>query len=345
MLPPSWKGEVQKTVEETANANREQRKAEQNNAAAQIAASIKILSDAQETQTSHEDRNDKKNRAISVVTLGLVFLTVIFTGLSWCAFRDQLSEMQKVYPHIKESADAAKTASDAALKQAAAAEKQASAMQGQLDEMTRVYAPIHQQADAATSAANTARDALTKAQRAFVFQKDIFYGDTTKNGKRIWRGAFRWENSGLTPTKNADVEFVCAGLPGATSVADPYAMLKLPNIASAIFKTSQTFPPKDPRVAGQCEFFNDELVKSQAHEITLYEIAQITYTDIFDINHVTRFCQYIYSIEGKVAEFGNILVTGTPCIRYNCADEECKKEDAEPNLSDERLKSFRPSSQ
>ena len=103
-------GEIEKTVEETTHTNSEQRKAQQDHAAGTIAAAIKALRDAQETQTSHEDRNDKRNRTINVITLFGVLLTVIFTGLSWCAFREQVNEMKLVYVPIKQTADATKAA-------------------------------------------------------------------------------------------------------------------------------------------------------------------------------------------------------------------------------------------
>jgi hypothetical protein len=108
MLPPSWKEEVQKAAEQAANADREQRQARINDAAANISAAIKTLSDAQNAQTGHEDRNQKINVRLNALTIFLVFLTVIFTGMSWWAFRDQLTEMRKVYDPISASANAAK---------------------------------------------------------------------------------------------------------------------------------------------------------------------------------------------------------------------------------------------
>jgi hypothetical protein len=110
MLPTSWKGEIEKTIEETTHTHSEQRKAQQDNAAATIAAAIKALRDAQEAQTSHEDRNDQKNRRINVTTLFLVFLTLIFAGLSWWAFYEQVNEMKLAYGPIKQTADATKAA-------------------------------------------------------------------------------------------------------------------------------------------------------------------------------------------------------------------------------------------
>jgi hypothetical protein len=107
MLPPLWKNEIEKTIEERANTDREQRETAQNDAAAKVAAAIKTLSDAQDAQTTSEDRNDKKNRAINITTLGLVFLTVIFTGLSWLAFRDQLRVFERTDKTLHETMVAA----------------------------------------------------------------------------------------------------------------------------------------------------------------------------------------------------------------------------------------------
>jgi hypothetical protein len=139
MLPPSWKSEVQKTVEETANADRENREAQNNDAAAKIAAAIDTLSNAQQTQTSHEDRNEKINVGMAILTIFLVFLTVVFTGLSWLAFREQLAEMKKVYGPVSDQADAAKKAAEATVKAADAATKQSENSDKALIESQRAW--------------------------------------------------------------------------------------------------------------------------------------------------------------------------------------------------------------
>lgn len=59
MLPSSWKREIKESIEEGGNADREQREAKANDAGAEIAAAIKTLADAQNTQTDHDDRNEK----------------------------------------------------------------------------------------------------------------------------------------------------------------------------------------------------------------------------------------------------------------------------------------------
>src|SRR5262249_45194766 len=128
MLPDSWKREIKEAVEETANADREQRQAKTREGATEIATAINALSQAQNTQTDHEDRHEKINVALAVITIFLVFLTVIFTGLSWWAFHGQLEEMKSASIQtnqiIKANADLAK----AATKQADAADKQATAL-------------------------------------------------------------------------------------------------------------------------------------------------------------------------------------------------------------------------
>lgn len=107
MLPPSWKGDIQKTVQEAGDAERQKREAEQTNAASRITTAIEALANAQATQTSHEDSHHKVNVGFNGVTIFLVFLTVIFTAASWYVFRNQLDEMKKVYEPIRQQAEVA----------------------------------------------------------------------------------------------------------------------------------------------------------------------------------------------------------------------------------------------
>jgi hypothetical protein len=129
-----------KAVNEGADDNSLQRKAEENDAGTKIAASIKTLSDAQSTQTAHEDRNESINVVLAAVTIFLVFSTVVFTGLSWWTFHNQLKEM-------KSSAEQTNKIIEANTKLAEAAAKQA---------------------DAASENAQTARDSYLASQRAWV---------------------------------------------------------------------------------------------------------------------------------------------------------------------------------
>jgi hypothetical protein len=209
----------------------------------------------------------------------------------------------------------------------------------QLTEMQKAYGPIKDSAIAATNSANTARDALLKAQRPFVYQKSVWYRAFIKDGKKLWRGIVEWENSGLTPTKIANFELVCPHLDiGKGIIADPYALKIIPNSVNNTIRVSAILAPKQTKFGGQCEFAADELLNAQNGTSTQYIIGQVTYTDIFDVTHITRYCEYIYHIGGDVAGFGNIEVSGNSCVRHNCADEECEKEDKEPNLPAEKLK-------
>jgi hypothetical protein len=97
MLPPSWKREVQKAVEETANASGERQKAENEKNTAEITAAIEGFVHAYSAQHNKPKRKDKIKRVLNVATVVLLFGTAIFTGLGWWIFRGQLGEMIRAY--------------------------------------------------------------------------------------------------------------------------------------------------------------------------------------------------------------------------------------------------------
>jgi hypothetical protein len=169
MLPHSWKCEIKESVEEATNTDREQRETAQNNAAANIAATIKTLSDAQNTQTTHEDRNQKINATLSGITIFFVFLTVIFTGLSWSAFRDQL--------HI---------------------------FSEQLDEMKKAYKPIEAQSKAASEATKIASDTLVAANRAWISPIGMGFDGVVEIGKEVEIYVL-YGNTGKEPARDINV--------------------------------------------------------------------------------------------------------------------------------------------
>lgn len=125
MLPPSWKTEVQETIKETANAERHEWQTQHNDAAAKIAAEIKTLSDAQNTQTEQQSSDDKKDRAINIATLVLVLLTVIFTFLTWRTLSGQLVEMKSAGEQTQKLIDANAKLVEASMQQAVAATENA----------------------------------------------------------------------------------------------------------------------------------------------------------------------------------------------------------------------------
>lgn len=136
----SWKRYATKAVNEGTNCNDLQRETKDNNAAAKIATAINALSDAQIAQTKSEDRNEQKDRAISVATLFLVLLTVVFTYLTWVTLSGQLKEMKSAGEQTKQIIEANGKLAEAASKQA----------------------------DAAAENAKTAHDSYVASQRAWV---------------------------------------------------------------------------------------------------------------------------------------------------------------------------------
>jgi hypothetical protein len=180
MLPPSWKSEVQKTIEETANADRQKREAEQNNAAAKVTAAINSLADAQKAQTSSEDSNEQKDRAINWVTLFLVFLTVIFTFLTWRTLSGQLREMKSAGEQTQKIIDTNAKLVEAATKQADATARAA---------------------DAATKQSENSDKALIESQRAWVGPTTTKVDGAIEIGKPVTIVA-EYLNSGRGPAIN-----------------------------------------------------------------------------------------------------------------------------------------------
>jgi len=87
-------------------------------------------------------------------------------------------------------------------------------------------------------------------------------------------------------------------------LVDPYALKKVPFIPKdKIIHVSTILGPKQSKFGGQCEFTPDDLVKIQNMVATQYIIAEVTYGDIFEQSHITRFCEIIIHISGNVPGF------------------------------------------
>ena len=217
---------------------------------------------------------------------------------------------------------------------------------GQREEMVKAYEPLRASAKAAEISAQAAKNALEKAQRPFLYEKEINFR-AFKKGDAIWWGAaVQWENTGNTPAVKADYELACPSLPsvpGKYMHSDPYLLkTKIPT-RQGIIKTSFLLGPQQKKFGGQCEFTSDEILAVQSLTRTQYFISQVRYIDIFGNSHITRYCEYVYSVEGNVSAGSNLIVANGPCIRHNCADEQCAKEDAEPDLTAQRLRELTPS--
>lgn len=117
-------------MENTDDAPQKEGEPDKNKKRASAAALIDAFVD--EYRADREQYNRRENHRVVREWLTIIFLFVAASAgiVQACIFIGQLHEMEKVYGPIKTSAEAAKSAADAAL-------KQAGIMQGQLDAMER----------------------------------------------------------------------------------------------------------------------------------------------------------------------------------------------------------------
>jgi hypothetical protein len=176
-------------------------------------------------------------------------------------------------------------------------------------------------------------------QRGFAYAKSIWWRPITQNEKLVWWGLIEWENSGNTPITPVDLELLCPSLPGGGElVADPYALKRVPQIAASSIHITVQIGPKQTKFGGQCTFSVEHFQLVQSRQMTQYVIGQARYVDIYGDAHVTRFCERVYNVKGILGVADpSIEVASIPCVRHNCTDDECTKEDAEANLPPEKL--------
>jgi hypothetical protein len=136
MLPPSWKGEIDKSIDEaTARyADAQDRSTEQGR---EIAARIEALTSELERYNSKQEADEPKKRTRENWTTGGLIATAIFTFALASFSLWQVVETRRAYGPIEKSADAARDAADAAKTAAGAASQQVITMQGQLAEMQK----------------------------------------------------------------------------------------------------------------------------------------------------------------------------------------------------------------
>jgi hypothetical protein len=184
---------------------------------------------------------------------------------------------------------------------------------------------------------------VRSGQRGFAYVKSVWWRPYIRNDKLVWWGLLEWENSGNTPIQPVFIELNCPSVEGGGElVGDPYAILRLPSVAARTSHISVQIGPKQTKFGGQCEFSVEDFQRIQNKLKTQYVIGQARYVDIYGESHTTRFCERIYLIKGNlsIAET-SMEVASIPCVRHNCSDEECAREDAEPNLLPERLSAKR----
>jgi hypothetical protein len=106
-LPPSWKSEIQETVQKAAETSRKREETQRQQEAAAVSEQIKRLVDAYNCERNKPERKDKVKIFLDISTFLLLLITAIFTGLTLCVFRGQLAEMKRDYDQIVRSANAA----------------------------------------------------------------------------------------------------------------------------------------------------------------------------------------------------------------------------------------------
>jgi len=291
MLPPSWKAETQKAVEEIISCHESKREANQDNAATKITASIDALRDAQNCQTSHQDSGDKKNRTLSLVTVALLFVTVFFTYKTWSAISDQVVEMRKVYDPIKQSADAAKAAATAAQK-----------------------------------SADLAEEALTRRDRAFVYYRYLQTIPVVTADGSVPNVLFIYhlENGGNTRTRDMHIRYTWDHLPG--EMPANYAF-RYNGPAENVLLLA---PPHQDIQTAPSPVGTNILADVWQKTEWFYFYGEVTYKDVFDdkVMHITRFCREIRQLSSDPRVYvpgRQVLFSATTCPRYNCADEECQE--------------------
>lgn len=90
MMPPSWKTEIEETVEKAGHSSSERQRADNEKNAADISAAIESFVSAYNTQHNKPERKDKIKRFLEVAGFVLLVGTFVFTGLSYLVFHDQL---------------------------------------------------------------------------------------------------------------------------------------------------------------------------------------------------------------------------------------------------------------
>ena len=128
MLPTSWTEEIEKTVDQSVSRNSEAVRegiSRQNASSDQIAKHIDTFAGHFRDYKEQQNTDDRKERRLNLITIGLVFLTVLFTGGSWWEFKGQLDEMKSASVQTNKIIEANAKLVDAATKQAEAATENA----------------------------------------------------------------------------------------------------------------------------------------------------------------------------------------------------------------------------
>ncbi|MGM4887540.1 hypothetical protein [Tardiphaga sp. 11_C7_N12_6] len=188
---------------------------------------------------------------------------------------------------------------------------------------------IRRQTEILTSTDETQRltlEASKSTQSAALFVKSIWWRAVASPAPQKWWALIEWENSGTTPTKEATLHVACYfRRPGAEFTEDPYAYRNgqpWMAIVQALLGSRQT------KFGGQCIISNETFLQVQQGRLSMFVMAEANYKDIFDNMHRTRFCEFVHSVQGNVMSGDpGLTVASSACPRFNCIDDQCKKQD------------------
>jgi uncharacterized protein (UPF0333 family) len=113
-LPPLWKREIQKAVEESADRAAHRRDRQDKEDSTAIARPLHDLVEEFKAYQEKQERSDEEAATRERVTIAAIILTVVFTFITVIIFHSQLDEMKKAYLPVKDQAIAAIAAAESA---------------------------------------------------------------------------------------------------------------------------------------------------------------------------------------------------------------------------------------
>jgi len=168
------------------------------------------------------------------------------------------------------------------------------------------------------------REALVSVQRAFVFPKQQPIGAMrdANNNIALLSFAVDWENSGSTPTKDLTINIDSKAFdapPKGDMFPDNKRNLDIPLIIG----------PKATISSDSTRVFGEELKAVQDGKKFLFVWGRARYRDIFTGTDIHR-TRFVYEVSWNKQ-------AGLPMImhhrKFNCADEECDRQEKEETAS------------
>lgn len=175
----------------------------------------------------------------------------------------------------------------------------------------------------AEQSASTAREALTRTQRAFVFMTSM---DQQVRGDRLLVTP-QWRNAGTTPA--LDVRMWTnwqwfKGEPPETfgfpdQDADGIPIAKIDGLTQ-----STALGPGIQNGAQGISIPNQKISEAMASGPRLFVWGWSRYKDVFGASHITKFCNEVRFTQTQLANGSSAVFPDFPTFRRNnCADDQC----------------------